>query len=319
MALLGLDVGGTFIKMGIVNGEELIHHATVRVETRDYEAFLNQLLILLEDLNKAHHAEFIGIGLPGTVSFPDGKMMKSPHLPFLTGKALKDDLPAEWAERILFGNDVTLAAYGEYRMNPEIRKLSPTIMIYLAVGTGLGGGILVNGRILWGAGGFAGEFGHMSINPQGPRCTCGSFGCLELYTSSTGILRLTQETLWKYPDSSLRRFNLESLKSEDVFEAARFGDTAARAILEQSALAFGVGLGAIINIFNPNVIVVGGGVTGSNEFFLQRSVQLARGYAFDAPYRQCKILPSHLRYFAGVWGAAFFARDYLHKPIPQPG
>ena len=317
MAILGIDVGGSFIKAGIIANEQLASRTTLKVETSSYDAFLQQLVNLYEEAQGRESLEWVGIGLPGAVRFPDGAMTQSPHLPFLEERVLREDLPAAWNSRVVVGNDVSFAAYGEYTRHPEVVRMRPKVMVYLSIGTGLGGGVILNGEILWGGEGFAGEFGHMSLDPNGPPCACGSNGCLEVYTSATGILRMIHETLWKYPDSSLRRFHLGSLRPEDVFEAARFGDEAAREVVEQAALALGVGLGNTINMLNPDVIVVGGGVMGSNEFFLQRAAQLAAKYTFRAPYQHCKILPSHLRYYAGVWGAALFARDYFHKVVPS--
>ena len=318
MAVLGLDVGGSFIKVGVLEDDELVHREAVRVDDTSYERFLNQLLKIYEPLRERFEIDAIGIGLPGAVKFPEGIMTQSPHLPILENAPLLEDLRQRWSERVIAANDVSLAAYGEYWRNPDLRRRKARVVVYLAIGTGLGGGIISHDRVLWGAQGFAGEIGHISIDPHGPKCACGSRGCLEVYVSSSGVLRLTQEVLWKYPGSSLRRFNLENLRAEDIFEAARFGDEAAHEVIEQAALALGVGLGAMINIFNPDAIVVGGGVMGSNEFFLKRAAQLAQGYAFRAPYRHCMILTSYLKYYAGVWGAALFARDWFHTRQPQP-
>ncbi len=308
MAILGIDVGGSFIKTGLLHEDTLQHTNAATIEKASFESFLLQLQRCFDTYQKLEPIEAVSIGIPGAVTYPGGVMTQSPHLPILNGVSLREELEDRWDIPVFVANDVNLAAYGEFRKNKHVSE-DTHIFIYLSIGTGLGGGIILDGDIFWGAQGFAGEFGHISVENDGPECKCGSRGCLELYVSSTGILRITREILWKYADSRLKRFQIDRLHTTDIFEAARFGDKAAIEALEVSALAFGRGLANIMNIFNPDLIVVGGGVMGSNDFYLQRSIQLAQRYTFEEPYKHCNIQPATLKYYAGVWGASLYMTE----------
>ena len=208
----------------------------------------------------------VGLALAGPVDPDTGIMYDPPNLPMLDGISFKTLLHGKVRAPIFVGNDATLAALGEYHYGSGAGAHT---LVYLTVSTGIGGGVVVNGQPMWGAHGMAGELGHMTIDRYGDRCKCGHVGCLESLASGTAIANRARKLALEKNASALAEMvsgRLEQISSEMVFEAAADGDAIAVEVLEHAALSLGAGLVNILHIFNPDVIVIGGGVSNHWDY-----------------------------------------------------
>jgi glucokinase len=200
---------------------------------------------------------------------------------------------------VVIENDANAAALGEQWLGAGKDVAS---MILITLGTGVGGGIILDSRIWHGADGMAGEIGHMTLVPDGRPCSCGNYGCLEMYASSRGILRSYEEACSQSGPRAAR-----ALTSEDVYEAARSGDPVAIGVMKGMGRMLGIGLANLINIFNPERIVIGGGVKDAWPLFIDAVREEIFRRAFEVPAKRSGIVSSLLGDDAGVVGAAAVA------------
>ena len=267
---LAMDLGGNWIRVALVTrvGEILwreriptdAHEGGPPVIAR-MEASFKRGLSQIKDRTLAG----IGMGLAGPVDPDTGVMYMPPNIPGLDGVSFKSLWEPQVELPIMVGNDATLAALGEYRYGAGVGART---LVYMTISTGIGGGIVVEGRPIWGANGMAGELGHMSIDVNGRRCKCGSVGCLEAYASGTAIADAARTRLATHGGSLVLEAalgQLDNVTSEVVFEAASWGDAMALEVVAEAARALGAGLVNVLHIFNPDVIVIGGGVSTSWE------------------------------------------------------
>jgi glucokinase len=206
-------------------------------------------------------------------------------------------------------NDASAAALGEHSIGSG-QGLAD--MIFITVSTGIGGGIIVDGKLYGGADGCAGEIGHMIVQLDGPRCSCGRHGCLESLASGTAIARMARERLGDGEKSLLHDMagvGAAEVNGETVFKAAKRGDKLSCDIISAAGRYLGVGLGNLVNIFNPEMIVVGGGVSEMGEMILGPARRSMREYAFGLPARTVRVVRAKLRADSGLLGAAIYARS----------
>ena len=275
---LVMDVGGNWIRAALVTpgGDIIWRDRMPTMAQEDGQAVIGRIESML-DAAISHVGDRevagIGLGLAGPIDPETGIMYSPPNIPGLDGVSFKSLWKNKVKWPVLVGNDATLAALGEYRYGAGVGAHT---LIYLTVSTGIGGGIVVNGRPLMGVHGMAGELGHMCIDRHGPLCKCGSTaGCLESLASGTAIADTARRRLSEGGGSMLKDMvsgDLVSISAETVFEAAAQGDPLSRQILEDVAHSLGAGLVNILHIFDPDVIVIGGGVS-RNWDYLQPSVQ----------------------------------------------
>ena len=183
-------------------------------------------------------------------------------------------------------------------------------LIYLTVSTGIGGGIIINGRLYLGVSGSAGEIGHMTIDVNGPECSCGNIGCLEMLASGKAIAREAIRRISQGEGSSLAKMvegKIDNITAEEVGVAAEGGDSLSLEVISQAATYLGVGMVNLVNILNPEMIIVGGGVAQMGELLLAPARQVVEERAFKLPAQAVRIVPAHLGDEAGVLGVAIFA------------
>lgn len=268
-AAIGVDIGGTGTKAGVVNEHGEI---VARVErptdssagTKSIIAAVEDLLQRVPELNVEVGA--IGIGAAGFIDHDNGSVFFSPNLTY-DDPHIRDALQTRVGLPVTVENDANAAAWGE-RTFGTARGSNHVAM--LTIGTGIGSGFIVDGRLIRGFRGAGAEFGHVVIDPQGPPCTCGLRGCLEQLASGTAIARLARAAVAKDPDSSIVAFSggPEAITAEHVAKAAREYDETARAVLRRAGEALGIGLSNVVNVFDPEVIVLGGGAVDIGEPFL---------------------------------------------------
>jgi glucokinase len=269
--MIGIDVGGTKSLGVLVDGGGKIRHMTRRPTRRDAEGLVLVVAELVSELEAAAgeiaDPLTVGVGLPALID-RDGRMHATPHLADPRGSRpldVRDLLEARLQRPVVVDNDATMATYAEWKLGAG-RGVSSMIMITL--GTGIGGGAIVDGRLLRGEHGFAGEFGHMMIDPDGPPCACGRNGCWERYASGQGLRLLAQRAA---AEGTLARVlddadgDVEAVTGEAVEAAARDGDVEAQAVLEVFADWLGIGLSNLTNAFDPAAFVLGGGLASSED------------------------------------------------------
>ena len=262
----------------------------------------------------------VGIAVAGPVDAETGTLYEPPNLLSLDGVSLKSLWEKDLGCPVYVGNDATLAALGEFHHGAghEAREQgsSPKTLVYVTVSTGIGGGVVERGRMILGAHGLAGEVGHMTIdyNASAPACVCGSRGCLESLASGTAIARIAREKVAVPGGSGSTLAALApAITSEAVFEAAGAGDTLAQEIIEDAVNALGVGLANILHLFNPDMVVLGGGVTvGLEELGLIDKIRaIVDARAMSQRHKDFVLSVSRLGDSVGIIGAAAMVRQGL--------
>lgn len=249
--------------------------------------------------------------MPGLILAQESKIISSPNLRVIEGIPLKDELEPKVGLPVTVENDNNAAAWGEFRFGAgrEAKHL-----LFVGLGTGIGGGIVIHGQLLRGAQGAAGELGHVTLQATGPRCACGNRGCLEAFASGSAIGRRAREVAAERPDSALgqlaRALGTErKVLGEDVTDLAREGDEGALSVLKEAGRWLGIGLAGFVNIFNPEVVVVGGGVMEAGELILNAARKEVYLRARSPKRELVEVKEAALGPDSGVLGAAALAQD----------
>jgi glucokinase len=304
------DLGGTHLRVATVDREGKIHTRLMQPTPEAEKP--NEIVRALIDA--AHECETrateqrakisaVSVAVPGTVNVAEGVVVKAPNVPCLDGFRLAAALESELEWPAILENDANAAAIGE--MWRGAGRGYRTI-ICVTLGTGVGGGIILDGKLWRGADGSAGEIGHMGVDPfGGVACTCGSRGCLEVYASATAIVRMTREARPRYPNSILH--TSENLTSEVVYRAGREGDELALEVFRRMGVYLGIGVASLINVLNPQVVVIGGGLSNGWDLFEKHMHQQVIERAFPIPARRVKIVRAECGDDAGLLGAARLA------------
>jgi glucokinase len=294
----GFDLGGTHLKYGVIDAQG----RALQNETVNTPESVEELFVLLEttwDTIQNDHLSGIkaaGFGFPGIFHAKEQKIIQSPNCPQIDGFALTPALKKFVNVPFFLDNEANYAAYGEYRIGAGKGAQS---LVLLTIGTGIGTGIILNGHLWPGACGFAGEMGHVTVNPEGEKCRCGNRGCLETEVSSPKIKRRYKEF----------RESEEELTVEEIAHRAANGDEAALLTFSRVGFFLGLGLAVIINLLNPEKILLGGGVMESGVYLLPAALAEAKRRSFTASYECCLIEQTQLGNRAGFIGAALYARD----------
>jgi glucokinase len=261
----------------------------------------------IAEVKNGYEVGGVCLAVPGLVLTQENRVVFSPNLRTIEGIPLKKVLEPRIRLPLTVENDNSAAAWGEFCFGAggEVDHL-----VFVGLGTGIGGGVISHGVLLRGAQGAGGELGHVTIHATGPRCACGNHGCLEALASGTAIARRAREVALERPDSALGRLATQrKVLGEDVTELAHKGDEAALFVLEEAGRWLGIGLAGFVNIFNPEVVVIGGGAAKAGELILKsarREVYLrARSPSRDL----AEIKEATLGAKSGVLGAAALARD----------
>ncbi|HZY65003.1 MAG TPA: ROK family protein [Rubrobacteraceae bacterium] len=307
MNAIGVDVGGTKIAAGVVTPEGEVLNEVRYPTTDDPEQLVKSIARAITEVGDGHEAGGVCLAVPGLILAQENKVVFSPNLHSIEGIPLKEALEPEVGLSLTVENDASAAAWGEFRFGAgsDVEHL-----VFVTLGTGVGGGVISHGTLLRGAQGSGGELGHVTIQANGPRCTCGNHGCLEALASGTAIQRRAHEVAREKPGSALGELaDRREILGEDVTRLAREGDAAAISVLEEAGRWLGIGLAGFVNIFNPEMVAVGGGAAGAGEFILGPARK--EGYLrARSPSRDLvEIRTATLGPESGVLGAAALARD----------
>ena len=304
--VLATDLGGTNLRMAAIDCEGKVLYRTKRETPRGERAdeilqAMVQAAVECLDNCSDFKATAISAAVPGTINFKDGIIIKSPNLPALDGFRMTAALEGELNLKAVLENDANAAAVGEAWMGGA-RGFQNSICVTL--GTGVGGGIIIEDKVLRGVDGAAGEIGHICVEPFGAPCGCGSRGCVEQYSSATGIVRLARELESQYPKSVLNDMQITAYQ---VFQAGMQNDELALEVFRQMGFYLGLMLAGLINVFNPEVIVIGGGVADGWNLFMPHLQKTIFQRAYREPAERVKIVRAELGDDAGITGAARLA------------
>jgi len=308
--ICAVDLGGTNLRAANIDRDGRIHER-VRTATpgsgtaEDVVAAIAAAVRECEShgAKRGAHVGGVSVVIPGSVQVETGLVFNAPNIPSLPGYELAPALETALGRPVLLENDANAAALGE--MWQGAARGYQTILC-LTLGTGVGGGIILEGKLWRGADGTAGEIGHTSVEPfGGVQCGCGNSGCLETYASATAIVRLTRESLTQHPSSLLHSTLANELTSEAVFRAAIARDELALEVFRRVGVALGIAMANLVNVFNPEMIVIGGGVSGAWDFFAQHARAEVMKRAFPVPAQRCQIVKAECGDDAGLIGAAW--------------
>ncbi len=283
--LKGIDIGGSFVKVLWEDGKKEKHY--IKDIKKDRGLLLERLRKIIRDGNP----EGVGIAVAGFTSL-DGTVVSSPNLRVLDGvkvKELAGDIPA------VVGNDVSLGAFGEWFYDHR----ESSVLLYVAVGTGLGAGLVVKGEVFWGACGSSLELGHHIVEKGGEICSCGRRGCLEAYCSSYGIER------------EYRRLTGRELRDYEVVERAKKGEREALMVVERFREYLSLGLMNALHLFNPDRVVLGGGVIKAMRELLSDLEERVKALSERLPSECCRVVFSRADEFGGARGALAYIRKQL--------
>lgn len=307
MNAIGVDVGGTKIAAGLVTETGKILNEVRYPSAGSTEKLLENIARAITEVRGDDEVSAACLAVPGNILASENKVLFSPNLHAIEGMDLKEELEGRTGLPVTVENDANAAAWGEFRFGAgsEVDHL-----VFITVGTGVGGGVVVNGRLLKGAQGAAGELGHTTLYATGPRCNCGNRGCLEILASGTAIRRRAREVAAERPDSALGHLASErDILGEDVTRLAEERDEVAISVLKEAGRWLGIGLAAFVNIFNPEVIAIGGGVSEAGNLILEpahREIKLrSRPPARDLVELRLATLGAE----SGILGAAALACD----------
>jgi glucokinase len=278
----------------------------------DLGAQVARLVAELRDASPAP-ARAVGVGVPGLVNPQTGRVVISSDLPSVVREDLRETLGRATGLPVALDNDANAGAMGEYAAGAGRGSRN---MFYVTIGTGIGGALILDGRLWRGASGFAGEFGHITIDPEGVDCACGNIGCLETVASAPNIVRRTHERLMRDSTSSLSRLGLnKNFTAADIAHEAKGGDDFAALMMARTGRYIGTGLAAVINLLNTERVVLGGGVMDAGDLILNPIIEEARRRSFQPNFESTQIVAATLGADAVAIGAALLARDAAQNTI----
>lgn len=313
MCYIGIDFGGTNIAVGVVTqkGEIIASDSTPTLAGRDYtEIVADMAMVSKRVVEKANitmaDIKAIGIGSPGLIDNKNGVVLNSNKLKFKHAP-IAEELKKHLGLPVHVENDANAAAYGEYAINGK----GTEDFVFVTLGTGVGGGIILNGKLYTGFNKFGGEIGHMTLVHGGIECGCGNSGCWENYASVTALINQTKEAIEKNSDSLMAKYAIERGKVDGrtAFDAAKAGDEPASAVVKQYLEYVASGIVSIINIFQPKKVLIGGGISKEGDYLLKPIQEYCRKHEYNKEDPHTEIGLATLFNDAGIIGAALIARQ----------
>ena len=309
---IGIDLGGTNIAAGIVreDGKIVVQSSVPTLSQRPTDEIVKDMVFLSKQLIKdaeleLNDIEAVGIGCPGTINFETGEVIYSNNIKMENYMLAKEfqkylNLPVK------IDNDANCAAMGEYIVSGN----NVPIFMFITLGTGVGSGLILNGKVFRGFNGAASEAGHITLVSGGEPCTCGKRGCWETYASVTALIRQTKVAMEKNPESLMHEIAKAEgkISGRTSFDAAKQGDKAAQAVVKQYAQYVADGIVSVENVLQPDIISVGGGISREGEYLLQPVCEYAAANGFNKFMPKTKIVTAQSFNDAGIIGAAMIAK-----------
>jgi glucokinase len=316
--VLGIDLGGTKILSAVISpeGKMLSRDHSITPAAQGRESVVRSII---DSANRsldqagidAAGLRAIGVGAPGLSNQETGVLFTSPNLPGWKDVPLRNIIEDELGKKTFLINDGNAAAVGELQFGAGRGYHT---FIYITVSTGIGGGIIIDRKVYSGATGVAGEVGHMAIDENGPRCNCGSQGCWETLASGTALAREARKSIREGSVTAIPKYSgddEENVTAQAVHQAAQRGDSLAKELITRTGYYLGVGLANLINIFNPQLILIGGGLSNIGDMLLEPAFETAGKRAFPQAVETVKFLRAELGRNSGVIGVAAYAYEQI--------
>jgi glucokinase len=310
--VIGVDLGGTKLLAGAVDGELNVHHRAYRLARGDDQAaVLDRVVDAVAEVRAASEVEVlaVGFGIPSLIDQERGVAVTTPHLP-LVDVPFRDIMAERLALPVVVDNDANCAMLAEHRAGAASGTRHA---VMLTLGTGIGGGIVVAGSLVHGAIGAAAELGHMTVDEDGPPCPsgCPNHGCLEALASGSALGREAERVARAVPESGLGQALAAGREVTGALatELAHDGDPAARDVVALIGARLGIGVASLVNIFNPEVVVVGGGLIAAGDLLLEPARQVVRERALSPSKDIARVVPARFGAESGMLGAALMAFD----------
>jgi glucokinase len=308
---IGFELGGSTMRAALVTAAgEIIERREVTIERDQVVAQVADTVASLRDVRA--NIQAVGVGIPGLVNRQTDRVVVSTDLP----SVLRGDIHAELIKatgiRFELENDANAAAYGEFKAGAGRGSRD---MFYVTIGAGIGGALIIDGKLWLGASGFAGEFGHITIDSDGIECLCGNIGCLETVASAPNIVRRAKERLFRDSTSSLSVLAInKDFTAADLAHEAKNGDDFSLMMIERTGKYIGAAVASVINLLNIERIVLGGGVIEAGDLILDPIIREAGRRAFQPCFEATQIVSAALGTDAVSLGAALLARDAQDEP-----
>jgi glucokinase len=314
--VLAIDIGGTKLAVGATTRDELARTGRLATLLKepipapgDPATVIARVIELARSIAPSEGFEAIGVSIGGPLDHESGMVVNFPHLPGWKEIALCDELARALGAPARLDNDANLGALAEHRLGAgrAVRD-----MVYMTISTGIGGGLIVDDRLVHGVGSAAAEMGHITVQTDGPLCDCGNPGCLERMASGTNIARAARERMTERPEHASRLLTLcsgdpRSITAEHVARAAAEGDLLALEVWERAVEYLAIGIGSILHVLAPPLVVLGGGVAQAGETLLVPLRRHLRRHVFYVPLDRIAIVTASLGHDSAVLGAAVLA------------
>jgi len=312
--LIGIDLGGTTTKMAFLSvAGEVLAKWSIPTDITDEGSHIvpNIVTSINQHISNSEFSknDFLGIGMgtPGSVDIENGTVIGAFNLNWTKRQRVRDQIQAGVGLQFILDNDANVASLGEYWKGAGEKDDD---VVFVTLGTGVGGGVIAGGHLLHGVNGGAGELGHVTVQPNGYLCTCGKRGCLEQYASATGVVHVAADMAKDFMGTSrLKEMedNQESVTSKMVFYLADNGDILANQVVDRVTFYLGLALANVANILNPANIIIGGGVSNAGNTLLQPTTRYFQENAFPSVRDSTKLRLAQLGNDAGIIGAASLA------------
>ena len=306
--VIGIDLGGTKISTALSDFRgNILNNVVVKTKADEGEIpVLNRIISTIESVIDKEgiaidEVQAIGIGSPGPLNVSTGVIIDTPNLPFKNFN-VKKPIEEKFKVPVYLDNDANVATIGEFMFGAGKGKKN---LVFMTVSTGIGGGAIIDGKIYRGSTFNALEVGHTTVEPEGPKCNCGNIGCLEALSSGTAIGKRGQEVADSEVETSLKQY--DKITSYEVFLEAEKGDEEAKKIRAKALNYFGIGVANVVSIFDPEVVIIGGGVTQVGDILFNRVREVVTQRCFKIMADNCDIVPAGLGTDAGVVGAVALA------------
>lgn len=311
MATIGIDVGGGSIKGALIDEKNQIIRQCSRINriNRESDEMAEDMADIIRELTEDETADAIGIGLPGTVDDEAGVVVYTPNVGFRQYD-LRAAIKARTGHEVHLINDANAAAFAESRIGSAQGADS---VVVVTLGTGIGGGVVINGKLLTGYTGAASELGHMVIVKDGEQCSCGRKGCFEAYASATALVRMAKKAMEEHPESKMNELAAKDGKvgARTAFDAYDAGDPVAAAVVSEYLDNLAEGLANLINIFFPEVIALSGGIANRGDSLIRALEERVYPRTHGSAYalKRTKLAICSLGYESGMIGAALYAKS----------
>ncbi len=320
--IIGIDLGGTKISTALADsaGNITAHDYQETHAAEGMESVMGRVLdaarrVMAQAGVGTAEVAAVGLGAPGPVNVEAGILVNPPNWPGWDRVPLKRLIETELGITTFMDNDANAAALGEHRFGAG---RGTRHLIYVTVSTGIGGGVIINGKLYYGACGMAGEIGHITIVPNGPLCSCGNRGCLETLSSGTSIAREARARVARGVPTlvaDLADGDPKRITAKLVAEAANHGDAEAKHILSEAMNYLGIGMATLVNLFNPQLIVIGGGVTNIGEMLFGPVRRAIDHRTFPTSAQAVRVVRAELGDNAGVLGAVAVALVQMEREM----